>query len=549
MSKRARALLVVAPLVAYALAPWSGFVWDDHHTIEHGQLIGSLANVPKLFAHDTMFNSDAGKFAQHATVDTYRPLSMTSLFVDRAIYGVHAAGFHVTSVLLHVACVLLAFAVARAIGVRERWAIAGALVFAVHPAISEAVHWINGRSDPLCVAFFLVAVLCWLRGRGVACALAFFAATLCKETAFVLVPPALVLWSRRSRAQALGPSLLPWLAGGALGLALRLVVLHRAAVAAGPSHLGYALRRLPLVWLDAVTALLLPSAQMPPSLFERYRHIAPLRMTVALLVVAALVALALRTYRRDLRAPAWFVGSLFASMAPIALLAADEGWFGWGRYLYPSAPMLGIAVAEVGQRTFAELRAPIRRGLAVAGAILVVLCAAQTLAATRDWRDDRAFASAIIADHPESSSGWSELALVELHDGNPQRAVDLAGRAVEIAPTNRRAWSHLASALMSAGRRPEAFLAARRLLALDPEDANGRYIRAIELLGERNEAAAATMLVGAIAREPAQDGPWNTLVEAARHLGPTSAFSSTVRALAADPANAPIAARLRAAAP
>jgi protein O-mannosyl-transferase len=549
MPKRARALLVLAPLFAYALAPWSGFVWDDHHTIEKGRLIGSLANVPRLYVHDTMFNSDAGAFAQGATVDTYRPLTMTTLFVDRAVYGVRAAGFHVTSVLVHLICVLLAFAVARAIGVEESWALFGALLFAAHPAISEAVHWINGRSDPLCTLFFLAAVLAWLRGRGVACALAFFAATLCKETAFVLAPAALVLWSRRSRMQPIVPSLAPWLIGGTLGLALRLLALHRVAVAAGPSHVGYAIVRLPLVWLDGVIALVLPTAQMPPSLFERYQRVAPARMAVALVVITALIVLAVRTYRRNLRAPAWFVASALASLAPIALLTADEGWFGWGRYLYPAAPMLGVAVGELGQRARASLRPRVQRALAIGAGVLVALCAVQTLAAARDWRDDRAFATAIIADHPESSSGWSELAVVELRDGHPQRAAELATRAVEIAPRNSRAWSRLATALMSTDRRADAFVAARRALALDPRDVNARYVRAIELLGQRKEAEAAQALVAAIAREPEQDGPWSTLVEAARHLGPTSPFVSTVRALAADPAYAPIATRLRAALP
>jgi hypothetical protein len=54
------ALLVLVPVASYASAPRSGFVWDDHKAIEHGRLIGSLANVPKLFAHDAMFNSVGG---------------------------------------------------------------------------------------------------------------------------------------------------------------------------------------------------------------------------------------------------------------------------------------------------------------------------------------------------------------------------------------------------------------------------------------------------------------------------------------------------------
>ena len=544
--KLRRALLVIVPLVAYALAPASGFVWDDHHTIEHGRLIGSLRNVPALFSHDTMYNSDAGKFARRTTVDTYRPLTMTTLFVDRALYGLGAAGYHVTSVLIHVACVLLTFAVARAIGVGETGALVGALLFAAHPAISEGVHWINGRSDPLCVMFFLLALLAWLRNRSVLCAIAILASTLCKETAFVLAPAALLLWPRRSQPRSIARALAPWLVGGGIGLALRLLALHRAAVAAGPPHLAYAIPRLPLVWLDGLLALLLPTAQAPPSLFERYQTISPVRFGLALAVVGALLALVVRAYRRQrLIAPAYFAASLLLSLAPIALLAADEGWFGWGRYLYPAAPMLGLAVGELLDRARERLRPQMARALTLGAGVLIALCAAETLAAARDWRDDRAFATAIVGDHPESSAGWSELAVVELHDGHAQRAAELASRAVEIAPRNGRAWSRLASALMSIGRRADAFAAAERALALDPTDVNARYVRAIRLLGEHQQPEAAQLLLYAIAAEPDQEGPWHTLEQAARHLGPSSAFVQTARALLAQPAYAAIAPRAR----
>jgi tetratricopeptide (TPR) repeat protein len=549
VSKRSYALLVAATLAAYAWAPWSGFVWDDHHVIEHGRLIQSLTNVPRLYAHDTMFNSDGGVFATAAAVDTYRPLTMTTLFVDRAIFGVHAAGFHVTSVLVHLGCVLLTFALAMAIGLRERAALLAAAIFAVHPAISEAVHWIDGRSDPLCVLFFLAALLAWLRGRLVACAALFFLATLCKETAFLLAPAVLTLSSRRVRAQSTAAALAPWLAGGAVGLALRLVALHRTAVAASAAHVGYAIERLPALWLDGLISLVVPTAQMPASLFERYQQVAPARTAIALVVMALVSALAVAMYRRRAVAPAWFVVSFAASLAPIALLAADEGWFGWGRYLYPAAPMFAVAVVEVGDQLTREVRARVRSALAVAAVVIVILCAAQTFAAARDWRDDRAFATAMLADHPESSAGWSELAVVELQDHHPERAAELASRAVEIAPRNGRGWSRLATALMQLGRRADAFAAADRALALDPGDVNGKYVLAIRRLGERKEADAAVLLVEVIAKEPEQQGPWQTLEQAARHLGASSEFVRTVAQLSAEPRYAAVAQRIREALP
>src|SRR5436305_9036996 len=149
-----RALLVLVPLAAYASAPASGFVWDDHKTIEAGRLIGSLANVPALFTHDTMFNSDGGAFQASARVDTYRPLTMSTFFVEHALWGARPAGYHVVSVLVHLLCVLVLYRVGRRLGLSEWAAALGALAFGAHPALGEAVHWVNGRSDPLCVLFF-----------------------------------------------------------------------------------------------------------------------------------------------------------------------------------------------------------------------------------------------------------------------------------------------------------------------------------------------------------------------------------------------------------
>ena len=81
-----RAILIAAPLFAYASSLQNGFVWDDHKVIEKGRLIGSLANVPALFSHDAMFNSDGGAFAERARVDTYRPIPLAT-WAARTIRG------------------------------------------------------------------------------------------------------------------------------------------------------------------------------------------------------------------------------------------------------------------------------------------------------------------------------------------------------------------------------------------------------------------------------------------------------------------------------
>ena len=532
MSGKWRALLVLLPLVAYSPAARCGFVWDDHRVLEHARLLGSLANVPRLFLHDTMFNSDGGAFAAAAHVDTYRPLTMTSFAVERAVFGLRPWAYHLDSVAIHAACVVLAFAVGRVLGLSEAAALVGALIFGVHPALGEAVYWVNGRSDPLCVLFFLLALWAWLTGRSAwSVAAATLAATLCKETAFVLLAPLIVLAGGRGGLRALAP----FAVGAALGLAARLGALGHPAVSAGSQHFAYAAARLVPLWLDGLRALALPVGQAPPSLFERYRHLGAGELALAGGVMLLLTVAALAVWRRGDARWAWALGSFAAALAPVALLTYREGWYGWGRYLYPATPALALmAGALVVDVALPRLRPKLRQIAAGALALAVALLAASTFAAGRDWRDDRAFARAIVNDHPESSIGYSELAAVELNDGHADEALRLAERALALEPANHKHWSRAATALMQLGRRPEAYRAAARALELDESDANGDYITAIRLLGERNESQAAVRLLFAISEEPDEPGPWATLRQALTHLGPESVFAQTVRSLIAN---------------
>jgi tetratricopeptide (TPR) repeat protein len=545
------ALLALVPLVAYASALFSGFVWDDHQSLEHGLLIGSLRNLPALFSHDTMFNSFGAGYAARALVDTYRPLTMATFLVEHALFGLRPALYHLDSVLLHVANVLCAYAVGRRLRLSPNAALAAALVFAVHPAISEAVHWINGRSDPMCLLFFQLALFAWLDRRPVAAALAIFAATLCKETAFLLVPPvALLVGYLPPPRRRLGVELWPWAAGGALGAACRLWALGHAAT--GPARqLPSVLRRLPPLWLDGLSSLALPAAKMPPSLFQRYQHVSPGWLLASIAVVALLGAAAVFRLRRGHPLGAWALATLCATLAPIALLTVDEGWNGWGRYLYAAAMPCALACAGalvdgVIDGEIGRARPHVRRWATAAFSIGVAALAIETCAGGRDWRDDHAFGAAMVADHPDSAFGWSELAAAEFNAGQTEDALAHARRAIALAPQLNRPWSISGRALLRLGRRGEAYAAARRAVELLPEDNDGHLVVAIGLVEERREAEGARELLEAIRIDPSRPGPWATLREAITKLGRESQLARQVAALAEDPRYAAFADPLRA---
>src|SRR5439155_1665222 len=97
-----------------------------------------------------------------------RPVVNVSYAIDRAIWGVAPFGFHLTNVALHALVVVLFYAFCRrairderpADGQRARWpAFAAASHYGVHPMMTEAAGYVSGRSEVLCAAGFLAALL------------------------------------------------------------------------------------------------------------------------------------------------------------------------------------------------------------------------------------------------------------------------------------------------------------------------------------------------------------------------------------------------------
>ncbi|MBI2525930.1 MAG: hypothetical protein HYV93_08090 [Candidatus Rokubacteria bacterium] len=105
----------------------------------------------------------------------YSPLAWITFALDYLLWGMNPAGYHFTSLVLHVASTLLFYVVAwrllqaAAPGAAEAglevrlFGGVAALLFAIHPLRVESVAWASARRDVLCGLFFLAAVLAYLR--------------------------------------------------------------------------------------------------------------------------------------------------------------------------------------------------------------------------------------------------------------------------------------------------------------------------------------------------------------------------------------------------
>ncbi len=93
------------------------------------------------------------------TAGQYVPLAVLSYALDYRIGGDSPATHHTTNLILHILNTLLAYWLARRLGLRTWSAVLAAVLFALHPMRVETVAWIAQRKYLLFSLFFLLGLL------------------------------------------------------------------------------------------------------------------------------------------------------------------------------------------------------------------------------------------------------------------------------------------------------------------------------------------------------------------------------------------------------
>jgi hypothetical protein len=371
-----------------------------------------------------------------------RPLLKASYALNWTL-GAGAFGFHLVNIGVHALNAVLLYWIGRELCARwsaegqgERFsgaALVAALLFALHPAQTEAVTYVSGRSSSLMASFYLGAMLVYLRGgHWSGSALLFILAAATRETA-VTLPAALLLCELCSRDRPgwrviLRRQAAHWL----LLLAGALVIVLNARYLELVSF-GFTRRSMAenlLTQVGGVSYLIsrlvtLRGYNIDPALPALSEWDAALAAQAALL--AGLLALGLF----NLRARPWIGFGLlwfFLQLAPTNSIvprldvANDRQLYlaGWGLFL-------GLSVQV------ALLRPPRRIAVVLAGALLTVFATSSVL---------------------RQLDYASEIALWE--------------SSVRLAPWNARAHNNLGYAYQLVGRLDEARREYRTALYLEP---------------------------------------------------------------------------------
>ena len=420
------------------------FAWDDRRFILESPTIGDPGALPGYFVSN-MQESYGSSGAAADGVDLYRPVYFSLLGLQhRVAGGASPLLFHATSLALHLAVVLLLWALAR-LWMGEGWKPeACALLFGLHPVTVAAPLWISAQSELLMAAALLGTVLLLDReaDRSIAAALVFALGLLSKEV-LLLALPAVSLWLVRGRGvpiRRLGPT---WAAAAAF-FVLRMVVLGgvRGGEGHDPAELA---RHAPLLVADGLRGLLLARPIGLRHLSFEYGGVGLGWLFVSVLVCAGLVAVGLLLRRR---APLATLGIavLLCMLAPVALVTTIPGWGGFGRYLY--VPWLFVVLGLV-------QAAGTRGWLPLAGALLVLQITGLPRA-LHDWQDDESLGASQVRNRPDLGVGYGWLGQVDFDRGDFAAAAEHYQRAVGVDPSYHPASQNLAICLVRLGRAIDA---------------------------------------------------------------------------------------------
>jgi tetratricopeptide (TPR) repeat protein len=508
MSERRRKLLLCIALAALTLLAYAPVYRNGFVDLDDGVYV---TENPAVQAGLTArgFRWDWTSFRG----GNWHPLTWLSLQLDAQLYHLRPAGYHLTNLLLHMAGVLLLFALLTRMTAEVGRSACVAGLFAVHPLHVESVAWVAERKDVLSMLFCLLCLWAYVDyatrpslDRYLRVVLALAAGLLCKPM-LVTVPCLLMLldyWPlgrlRFSDTMRLLWEKLPLFALSAAVAAITLGAQETREAVWSLTGLPLAARlanaAVSIVWYLAQTF-------WPHGLIVFYplpRSGAPVVEAIgATIMLVAITAAALMARRRPYLAVGWLW--FLVALVPVIGLVQVGDQARADRYTY--LPHIGLFLALVwggadlvsGPRWTGSVR------FAGATALLVVLAAA-TRAQVEHWRDSAALWQHALRVAPDNQRAHLNLGADYLRLGRPERATDDLRKAVDLAPDSAQAHYHLGLAYLLQQRFPLAGTEFQEALRLQPDLADAAHNLGLALLRQGKVSEAVAAFEKALALEP-----------------------------------------------
>jgi Tfp pilus assembly protein PilF len=486
-------VLVLVTFAAYQPVWRAGFIWDDNDHLTANPAVAASNGLRMIWSS--------------LAVSRYYPLTLTSFWIQRRLWGLNPLPYHLVNVALHATNGILIFFLLRRLRARAAWL--AATLWALHPVNVESVAWITELKNTQSGLFFFLSVWCFLRSEAGAArrrwyglALLCGLAALLSKPSTVVLPLALLLcvwWERGSWRRADILRIAPFFIL-ALGMSALTVVEQRGPIQlAGTAewNLGMAERFVmagKAVWFYASKTVwparltfVYPRWKLDAGSVWSWLPLAGLVVGGALLWL----------WRRQFWARAGWFGCGFFVLSLLPVLGFFDVFY--FRYSYVAdhfqyLACIGLISLAVSTGTAICERAG-QRGRdwgMLAAAIVMLTLGLSTWGQARIYQDSETLWGDTLAKNPQCWMAHNNLGTVFLREGKVSGAIAHFDQALEIKPDDAEAHTNLGIALYQTGKREEAMEHFQQALRINPNkaEAHGNLGIALAQTGKIEEAIA-----------------------------------------------------------
>jgi tetratricopeptide (TPR) repeat protein len=506
-------VIVGAGLLAYRNSLDGPFVFDDPPSILYNTTIRHLRPVWSVLRPP---------HGEGITVGG-RPVLNLSLAINFAISGTRVWSYHALNLLIHILAALTLFGIARRTfgvsrtsdGSSTGAAFAIALLWTVHPLLTESVTYVIQRAESLMGLFYLLTLYCFIRaaaasgGRGqfVWYALSVIACLLGAATKEVMVSVPLVVllydrtfiagsiraaWRRRWRY---------YLAIATSWVLLAALVSGEGGNRGGSMGLGVTPWFPYLLTQFKAIATYLRLVFWPHPLiidYPKFEIDHPVQVLPQSVLVLALFVATLWAIR--FRPTIGFLGACFILiLAPTSLMPSTTQMIAEHRMYLPLAVVLCLIVCA-GRAVVGDW--PVIIVAVVAGIILAIV----TVRRNAVYATDLALWSDTIAECPQSAVAYNNLGLDLAGSGRTSEAIASYNEALRIDPNYSLAHNNMGVILDENGRTEDAITHYREALRIDPANAKANSNLGIALIETGRPAEAIGSFQRALLNDPGNPG-------------------------------------------
>ena len=489
-------LLIFVCILVYINSLSNGFVFDDYAVIiENKYLKLPGINFASFFNH-SYFNIAGGEAS-------YRPLATLSYYLTYAIAGLNPFFYHLLSLILHMVNVVLVYLLFNLILKHRFAALIAGLLFACHPALTEAVDCISYNEDLLAAVFFLLAFLFYLKSSthnlrssrfNYGLSLFFFLLGLLSKEMAITLPAIILLYdvSIKNEVDRQSFSLQQilstikdrglfysgYMVVSLLYLSIRFFVLYNPQESIKPIY-GNLVERI--IFLPGHIFSFIKLAFFPVNLTADYvfsypHHFFAISNLIGFIFVAGLVVLSVFVFKNSKEiffGIWWFFITLFPvyNIIPIYNPFAE-------RFLY--IPLIGfcmlVAIAFntlMNQRLSATVTVKVLSSLAII--ILLSFYATVTISRNRDWKDSLTLWSKTLMNSPNSNIAHGSLGRAYQDLGRLEEAIREYKKAIEIFPDDYKAYYNLGVIYDRQGALKEAVANYKRTIVINPAFINAHF--------------------------------------------------------------------------